>query len=44
MRLPKRVRKLAEEYFQTNYGQSVAESKKYKLATDIGRKLAKLYQ
>jgi hypothetical protein len=44
MRLPRRTRKLAEEYFIDNYGQSVAESKKYSLAIEIGRKLADIYR
>ena len=44
MRLPRRTRKLAEEYFIDNYGQSVAESKKYSLAIEIGRKLADIYK
>ena len=44
MRLPKRTRKLAEEWFIDNYGQSVSESKKFSLAIEIGRKLADVYR
>ena len=43
MSMPKRARKLADEYFIRNYGESVAQSKRYREGKLIGQSLAKLF-
>ena len=44
MRTPRDVRKLADEYFMKHYGETVAESGRYREGKAIGLALAKLYQ